>query len=472
MIKSFNNILTLGSLQWLKPRKLIEAINNSCRLVAEVFRGREAVENTTYDWVGVRRQATCVTVHRKDIVNTVGVAGTESVMQGVKAGYEGDRYKFFVRGLPEGLIAIGKAPDARLGLLYNDFIPYGAGYLFKSNPDTFGTVSVKSAEESIHFYCVGGVIRAKSQPQFRSLYMNTTKEIISRVVNHSINGASQLAGIDNVSIHATAAVDTVMTGDKLETPPWTEGNKNYICIGNNLYSCPRELNINAQLDNISTGSPISVSHVDSTIVFPINGVWYWLGGDRINTNLIPEAVFNEYPEIIKEAPLEPQLRTIIKNRGIETLIVNDSCYSVDDIRILNKRIPITGSLHIVKHIDVSINAATTLNVNNVDTLYLLYSDTGTESIKPGQSARAVRTAVGGAAGCMRITNCVNNNGIIYAISSNSSITGSRPSVDSKIYGIVAVIGGNDEDQDITYSYKNIDPVSFGPGLEVILTVIA
>lgn len=472
MIKSFNNILTLGSLRWLKPRKLIEAINNSCRLVAEVFRGHEAVENTTYDWIGVRRQATCVTVSRRDTVNTVVVADTGADIQGTKAGTQGDRYKFFVRGLPEGLIAIGKSPDSILGLLYNDFIPYGDGYLFKSNPDKFGTVSVKSAEESIHFYCVGGVIRAKAQPQFRSLYMNTTKEIIARVVNHSINGSSQLAGIDNVSIHATAAVDTVMPGGKLETPSWTEGNKNYICIGSNLYSCPRDLNINTQSDNITTGSPVSVSHIDSIIVFPVSGVWYWLGYKRMNTNLLPEAVFHEYPEIIKEAPLEPQLRTIIKNRGIETLLVNDSFYSVDDIRILNKRIPITGSLHIVKHIDVSINAVTDLDVNTVDTIYLLYSDTGTESIKPGKSARAIRVAVGGTTGCMRVTNCVNNEGVIYAISSNSSISGARPSVDSKIYGIVAVIGGNDEDQDIIYSYKTIDPVSFGPGLEVILTVNA
>lgn len=472
MLNKLSGKLSNNLLKWLRPKKFIEAVHNSCLILADAFRGSLGILNSSYDRQAIRSAGTCVAVPMGNITTANVVAGLQDVTTDTIAGSSVGIYKFFIVGLPVGLVAVGKSPDSALGVLYRDFIPHGNGYLFKESPDKFGTPSKKDGRVVVHFYCVGCHKKVAKQPQFRHLYNNTQRPEVVSAVYSNCSRALALSGVNGEAIHAAAGVE-VLHSTPSTVISWEEGNKKYIVTDTEICRCPSELDISDNMLSAHAGHPITSKHLNSTIVFPVGGHWYWLDDHRVKQDAIPNAVYDEYKELVKESPLLPQLRAILRSRGITTVDTTYAGLCGDDVTVISKCIPTPNTLHVVKHIDIDIreNSVAGLDKNAVDTLYILYGGGSEHRVTPGASAVELLRNTTDDRGVLRITSCIRSDSTIYAISSNSMTYGSRINTESKIYGIVAVISGNTPEEDVVYSYKNISNTSFGAGLEVIVTAV-
>lgn len=470
MLKLFRQTLSSGVLRWVRPRKLVEAVYNSCRIVAEKFNGSSGITNTTYDSTCIRPMYKIVSVPLGNIHKSTLVAGIDAVSGSDKAGNDTN---FFVFGLPKGVVAVGKAPDAEMGVLYKDFVVHGDGYIFKSNPEHLGVVDNRTGEPTIHFCCVGGEASVKDQPQFKAIYNNTRSSLVINAVDAVTDSALCLAGVSNVPVNATAGVSTIVGNMREISTAWSEGDTNYIEVGGSIYQCPREfrISVDSSVEEVGNGVPVTTDHINSTLVFPIRDSWYWVDNRRIGCDLLPNSLYEEYPELVKGASVYNQLATLLLQRGIVTIDITHS--SSTDGKTISKYIPLTNSVHFVKHIDIDLTpSANAAGISNkVDTLYILYCNGGDNRVMPAQSCNELLHNVAEGRGSIRVTSCVNTGSVLYAISTNSTCYGSRITQSSKIYGIVAVIGGKTPSEDVVYSYKNINNEPFGAGLEVIVTAL-
>ena len=469
MLKLFRQTLSSGSLRWVRPRRLVEAVYNSCRIVAEKFNGRSGITNTTYDSTCIRPMYKVVSVSLSNVHKSTLVAGIDAVSESDTAGNDTN---FFVIGLPKGVVAVGKAPDAEMGVLYKDFAAHGDGYIFKHNPEYFGVVDNRTGESAIHFCCVGGEASVKDQPQFKAIYNNTSSSLVINTVDAVTDSALCLAGVSNVPVNAAAGVSTIVGNIGVIRNEWREGDTNYIEVGGSIYQCPGKfrISVDSNIEGTSNGVPVTSDHINSTLVFPIRDSWYWVDNRRIGRELLPDSLYEEYPELVKGSSVYNQLATLLLQRGIVTI---DVTHSSTDNKTISKYTPLANSVHFVKHIDIDLTPSTNTSEssNNIDTLYILYCNGGDNRVMPAQSCNELLHNVSNGRGSIRVTSCVNTGSVLYAISTNSTCYGARITQSSKIYGIVAVIGGKTPSEDVVYSYKNVNNEPFGAGLEVIVTAL-
>ena len=486
MIDSIKNIFSPGVLEWVKPKKLVEALQNCCRLVGSPFNKMRAITNTEYSGIGTRDNGVCVSVKMSDICARSTIAGMCSIEKKIVAGEthkDNNGFSYFITELPEGLVAIGKSPDSTLGLLYSDFIPHGNGYLFRDNPVKYGTVSTISGDTEVSFYCVGSKLKAEPQPQFKPLYKGTCTREVIRAVRDRIGNSACLAGISGTAIHAAASVGVIQEAGPITRSSWVENNRNYICVGDSVYSCPDQFSIDNDklMSDDLRGLPITSEHINRTIMFPVNSKWHWFEDNRMDQNIITRDVFKEYPELVNSVSLYDQLKSIMTRRGVVTVDISNCSKEDNDVEILYQSIPVCHSVHLVKHIDIT---PTVLNNSiealTVDVIYILYANRGEYTVPVNGSAQFILNGVNETKGVMRISGCTPQSytdGDLTSIhwhcaSINAEIKGPRLLPTSKIYGIVLVhrtkSGGNYRPDDVVYSYSNIKNEPIGPGLEVLV----
>jgi hypothetical protein len=482
MINSIKNILSPGVLEWLRPKKLVEAIHNCCRLVAAPFERADALLNTDYDNYGVRGTGSCVSIPLSYIVKNALVADRGTSAQEVLAGTPQKHisYPFFVHGLPEGVVALGKSPDSEMGLLHKDFIPFKRGYLFSTNPTKLGVIDTKTGDSSISFYYVGGKKKPASQPQHTMIYKNTNDDIVTAAINSDLANSRGLAGVSGLAIHAAAGVSVIKQGTQVTKYPWKEGDRNYVCVDGLIYSCPEQFKIDTTNLNQSQldGLPVTHDHINNTIMFPVNNSWQWFEASRMDQSVIDDnSIMSEYPELTQGVSIYDQLKAIMLERGIETIDISNGGKQDEDIRALYEHIPVSNHLHMIRHVDVSVmRVARDVDPLTVSVIYILYSNSGKHKAPSNKSAKFILNDINKTKGVLRIDKCiprsrVDGNKVTvnwYGASINAHAHGPRILPTSKIYGIVLVSGGKNNADDVVYSCNEVKNEPFGPGLEVLV----
>lgn len=478
----FNNFIsTYSEALWdfLKPRALVESIHACLRVVSDSMRNAENLISSEYNPNGSASTGFSVEIPVSNIQPASGVAGIDGCDTSSVAGEPvDDNYAYFVSGLPENMVMIGKSPDSSLSLLFTDFIPHGDGYLFRISPSKLGTISNKEGNVVISFYIVGGAVENRHQSQFRLIYDKTVNKSIYDAAKHSTTKALVCAGINNVPVKASAGITVVQNEGEI-VKSWKEGATSYSCTRSELLKCPSTLSY----DNIiglpvEAGDTIEDSEKQDLVVFPVDGKWYWLSNDYLYDISVIAGLPDEYPDLDLPADVE-SLVAETKKRAIVTIDASYCKLFDTDLKVLSRYTPAVSSLHIVKILEVELSKdqnRITRGVSSsaVDSLYVFYTNSADI---PRRSHCAGATSVEflnthfKESGCWRITSCVNVNADgrrVYGITSNSDIFGNLPTATSKIYGIAAVIGGNNYEDDIIYSYCTVPPVLAGSGVEMAI----
>lgn len=478
----FNNFIsTYSEALWdfLKPRALVESIHACLRVVADSMRNSENLISAEYNPNGSASTGFSVEIPTSNIQPASGVAGIDGRDSSSVAGEPVDgNYAYFVSGLPENMVMIGKSPDSSLAILFADFIPHGDGYLFRTSPSKLGTISNKEGNVVISFYIVGGAVENRHQPQFRLIYDKTVNKSIYDAAKHSTTKALVCAGINNVPVKASAGITVAQNAGEV-VRSWKESVTSYSCTRSELLKCPSTLSYDNVIGlPVEAGDTTEDSEKQDLVVFPVDGKWYWLSNDHLYDISAITGLSGEYPDL--ELPADVgALVAETKKRAIVTIDAGYCKLLETDLKVLSRYTPTVSSLHIVKTLEVDLsqdqNRITQgASSSAVDALYVFYANSADV---PNRRHCAGATPVEflnthfKESGCWRVTFCVNVNdggNKVYGITSNSTIFGNLPTATSKIYGIAAVISGNNYEDDIIYSYCTVPPILAGSGVEMAI----
>ena len=483
----FNNfIFSYAETLWefLRPTALVESIHACLRVVSDSLSGSEAVNNSAYNPNGTASIGYTVSIPLSNIVVASCVAGVDVCNPTDVAGVpERSKYRYYVYGLPEDVLMLGKSPDSDMATVIESFIPHGPGYLFKESPSKYGTVSNQGGTVVISFYVVGGPVVNKHQPQFKLLYDRTSNRLVYEAVKHETTRALVCAGVSNAVIKASEGV-SVASGDGVIKDVWQEGNMAYAVSGRDLLQCPAVSTSNLEEGRqVTAGDTLESKTAENIIIFPADSLWYV--ADRTfpyDCSALPETVKELYNVSDRDSfdLFFSKLKATMKSSGIATLDLSNYSLTTADYRLLATYIPEAGSIHLVKRIftDLSSLALESSESSNegeteelADTLYVFYTNTSgipDPAYSSVSSPISMLHALPAGSGCWRVTGCINTGDMIYGVSSNSTIFGVRPSPESKIYGISLVKGRNNYKQDVVYRYSSIPPVTVGSGVEVVV----
>ena len=488
MFNKFIETYSANLWEFLKPRALVESIHACLRVLADKLSGGEAVNNTDYNPNGTASIGLTVSIPVTNIQPASAVAGVDTTNPTDIAGkQEYPGYLFFVYGLPENMVMIGKAPDAKMAMLFTDFIPHGNGYLFKDLPTNYGTVSNQDGSTVISFYVVGGQVENKHQPQFRLLYDKTSSNMVYDSVKHNVTKSLMCAGVSNVAAKASAGIAVSETLSKIDKM-WKEGNTVYGVTDSSLLQCPAELADTLLAGTvINAGDDLSKERSDSILVFPVGKKWYFLDSKfPIYSSALPN-LSDEYPEVVSDTSFEllfNQLKALMKERHIGTITVPESVkFSGMDYDLLYRGVSYANSLHIVKRVYISlpytsqvssessVSSGEMISNEDIDTLYVFYTnsaDIPTRVHCAGASSLELLKTHYNSSGCWRVTDCLNSGNFLYGLTSNSTIFGNKPEAVSKIYGIALVRGGNTYKEDVVYRYSSVPVMPVGTGVEAAI----
>lgn len=449
MFNDFIRTYSYGIWEFLKPRALVEGVHVCLRVLADSLSNAESVNNVAYNPNGNASIGLTTAVSVENIVENSEVAG----------------YAYFITGLPENVILIGKSPDSKnLGVLYEDFTPYKSGYLFKKDPGVYGTTSNQGGDVVVSFYIVGGPVDNKHQPQFKLLYDKTSNTSVYKSVKQAVTKGLLCNGISS-SVVKTAAGITAATGSGVINRAWKEGDTVYSITDNDLLKCPVSLSTEP-VAGLEVNAGDTIETKQEIVIYRENDKWYFVDDRYPSTDSDSDfsTLFSEKMESAKE-------------ENIVTINASYGDLSTGDYKLLSRYLPVSTSLHIVKRVVVDLTdeedklTATSATLADVNTFYVFYTNSFNIPDRhheiDASSAALLRTHYTNS-GCWRVTSCTKGNGHIYGVTANSTIFGNLPGPTSKIYGIAAVLGGNTYKSDVVYSYCNIEPVSVGSGIEAVI----
>ena len=218
--------MAYGVREWLRPRKLVEAVYGCLRIVSESFWRGATLDSVSY--VCNKKESTgTVCIPLSKIHNYETIAGSNSAggvvakVGGVVAGNTTDRWH--INGLPSGIALLGKSADSvNCMLVGQDFVETDNGYTAFKNPAEFGVIKHPAlGEPTISFYYAGGE-PSSADNRFNISYPGVFNIFVKKIID-SIRLSAFGLGLADGKIAAIASGRNCVLEDSKLLRVWSEG---------------------------------------------------------------------------------------------------------------------------------------------------------------------------------------------------------------------------------------------------------
>jgi hypothetical protein len=417
MLNNKNSLLSSGVFTWLKPSKLIEAVEGCLQVTAGtsfcltdagatggVKMNNRAVGVVSIPLTNVSKNYRCWAGSGKLASKTI-VAGDSTV------GWR-------VFGLPDNLVLLSKSPDNSKGALVgSDFSEAVNSYVFYKNPLDFGVIATNGLEPVVSFYYLrnsGSFVNFKSVTSYDKGFSTQNEEgIVSNTkgVYLTVNGA---CGEINT---AAAGLFSCSEPGELEAV-WTEGDYKIGATKTEFLYAPSTFNTKNPGDALEPGDTLLSANQNTGSVIIKEGTGYWFNGgsdivDSVKTTSIP---------VLKYAT-----DSVRFSKFIESVRPNVACNPI------------------LQYFDITQSLSAPLSESKnpvISRIWVLYSsdDKAIPQIYPGLTTPELRAHCinnGGAFICSNIQSGYSEDGgdVLITLSMNSKTVGRQQRAGDTVYGV-------------------------------------